>query len=1680
MKRRKIEETEINETLDNMSKPTARSGDSFPLNDLPSGRIFEILLYQIFKGKIENGEFPNKFDKIDLMQGSGEQGRDCVLTFNGKNVGVIQCKKWQKRLNESEAVPEIIKFVLNFLEDKTLIDDINNFTYYFAVSTGFTGETTSYLTDFNNRILQEPNLAKWTNEVIKKYETLHHLKYAAIENDLKNVLASLHIEKIIPEDLDLWIENSASITRRFFEVKLVVDIDFAEKKFQEFLNALQPGGDADIAYSIQRLIEHSKLILSTIFDTIHWTTHINHSRIIHEIWDFIETYKVVLVTGDPGVGKSALLKNFFSILPNDTPFFAFKAEDFNVPHIDKVFNNIGLRVSFLQLNAHLPSKPCKIVFVDGIEKLLEISQDAFIQFLQIISDDPSWRLIATCRTYAVEELRQSFFFQENVTPIIYRILPFSDNELRTVTQKVPALVPLLENSRLKKLLSIPFYLHQICKIHWENAEQIYDLTEKTLEQALWKSVIEKGSDDRRRCFIDIAVRRAKKMHLFVSSGTWSDNILKALVDDEVLKKRLEPRGYAPAHDVFEDWALTRFIDETFEEFEESPTDFFEAIGHEPAMRRSFRLWLAKRIDEPAYSCISLFITNVLRDEMLAQYWKDEVITAVLLSQNSEHYFTHQPQELLKDEGTLLKRIIRILRTACWEPDEYLLKFTGTLLKDEKNILSTVLLTPSGSGWSNVIKFVYHHLDKINSEDWVMISGLLRDWSQGIKDGRPLPEGAREAGLLALHLLEIPRERYNPQLQTELCRVVVKVAQVLRSEISNLVDQYLEDPERHRTHYFTEFIQRVLDFPDGTAMCQYLPETVVKIALQTWLLPHERVDNEYHTDIEYHFDLAHHASHYFPASGTQGPFASLLHFHPQIALRLILTLCNHAIEGYINSSLIEMRPPQISDPRFKNLISSFNEEDHLVQVTIILNDHQTITQWGNPRLWRLYRGTSVGPDVLQSALMALENWLLRQLEAKQDVFAIFEKLLEESNSVAITAVLVSVATAYPHAFGEQVLPLFRTREFFRWDLQRYMHETEVEQLLKIHFTGTSFSPAKEIHNTERQRSKNYEHRKFHLENLVLKLQFTSLRESISNIIDDFKNALPIPEEQGEEEKTWRIILKRMDLREYQFQIDKTQPKIQLIQTEPEKDIQEFQEQDRPKIEKHWRFVNLLTWGRMKFTNERSSQEIYSNWQEALAEAQELSAYLQDNSNNEDARLHAGGPVYVAAVCLRDYCNELTDEQKGWCAEQIIEAVGVEMNSFFDDLVRVSAFEFAGSRPAAMVLPLLLPLCEEDEERQIVRYCIAGSLLHPSREVRHFAIRGVHQYLWNACPDFAKVCLKGMIEYAALSEQFFHVSFEKDFQEYAEQKIQDIHQLRQRIASLQTNELSYIEQISFETHQKDELIFALEMVPFEVHDEAYYKLFKRILNEFIQTNLEPEFRHERDYELQHSFADLFARFTLCQPPEKALDLCQPLLEVLETCPELSSEILSSFVYMEDHLQTLASIETFWAIWEMFAGNVFQSPLLSSQYNYTTKHVGLYKIIRTLLLVEIEWKKEATEWKPLKARPDFVQRTCHEIGHYPVVFGSIVQLFTTIGQNLLPEGLLWLQEAFSRGDQKDLLMVPNTISYLEILLRKSLFSFGTEIRKQALLRKAVMDLLDALVNAGSYVAYQLRERLIAPMPS
>lgn len=49
--------------------------------------------------------------------------------------------------------------------------------------------------------------------------------------------------------------------------------------------------------------------------------------------------------------------------------------------------------------------------------------------------------------------------------------------------------------------------------------------------------------------------------------------------------------------------------------------------------------------------------------------------------------------------------------------------------------------------------------------------------------------------------------------------------------------------------------------------------------------------------------------------------------------------------------------------------------------------------------------------------------------------VFDYLLKNSQSVAITSVLASVAIAYQDFIGESVFPLFRVKEFFSRDISR---------------------------------------------------------------------------------------------------------------------------------------------------------------------------------------------------------------------------------------------------------------------------------------------------------------------------------------------------------------------------------------------------------------------------------------------------------------------------------------------------------------------------------------------------------------------------------------------------------------------------------------------------------------------
>lgn len=228
---------EINDEVSNLEsdkKFRAFSGRSYPIEYL-NPREFELLTYFIFKKDISVGLHTGVFDIARLMKGTSDRGRDILLQLKGKNVGVLQCKRFDSLITRPGLAREIIKFVLHSLQDKDLIHDIKKFKYYFTALKGFNEPATTLIGNFNKEILEEKNLANWVNEVILDNVSIKFKDYNEVEEKLKKVLEKITIESLTADDLDMKLKNYKEIIPIFFEVEKVVSEEMLRKVFGEFV-----------------------------------------------------------------------------------------------------------------------------------------------------------------------------------------------------------------------------------------------------------------------------------------------------------------------------------------------------------------------------------------------------------------------------------------------------------------------------------------------------------------------------------------------------------------------------------------------------------------------------------------------------------------------------------------------------------------------------------------------------------------------------------------------------------------------------------------------------------------------------------------------------------------------------------------------------------------------------------------------------------------------------------------------------------------------------------------------------------------------------------------------------------------------------------------------------------------------------------------------------------------------------------------------------------------------------------------------------------------------------------------------------------------------------------------------------------------------------------------------------
>ncbi len=215
-----INEAKIIAEQAKITKLASYTSEPYPLNSL-SDREFEILTYFLYQSMISQ---PNSvFDKVTLMSGIGERGRDVILSLKGEDIGIIQCKKYKSNLDKTIVSKEIIKLVLFEIVEGNIIPENQNLNYYLAITSGLSNTAKKIIRNHPTELIDNIDFEKWTNEVIKEYSTLKHLIFKDIQPQLVLLLKRLQLNEVMPQDLNKLLDSNSDVANYFFKIQQVTD-----------------------------------------------------------------------------------------------------------------------------------------------------------------------------------------------------------------------------------------------------------------------------------------------------------------------------------------------------------------------------------------------------------------------------------------------------------------------------------------------------------------------------------------------------------------------------------------------------------------------------------------------------------------------------------------------------------------------------------------------------------------------------------------------------------------------------------------------------------------------------------------------------------------------------------------------------------------------------------------------------------------------------------------------------------------------------------------------------------------------------------------------------------------------------------------------------------------------------------------------------------------------------------------------------------------------------------------------------------------------------------------------------------------------------------------------------------------------------------------------------------------
>ena len=1402
---------------------------------------------------------------------------------------------------------------------------------------------------------------------------------------------------------------------------------------------------------LQALIDHGRTVRDKSSSTIGNFYEIDRSAELSSLLDKFEEHQIVIVTGVAGSGKSALAKKLLSQVEATRPVLAFHAVEFAKAHINETLGNAQSTLNEQRLLAIMAGHDRVVVLVDGVERLLEQSvRDAFSHLLRVVQQNYSVKLLLTCRDYSAETVRNSLLAPLGLQLSVHNVPELSDKELQAVQGEVPSLNLPLQDSNLQSFLRTPYVLDLASRLDWEEGTRLENA--RAFRDKCWKELVRANQftvnsmpNRREEVFISVAYQRAKELRPFVRLESPDVQAQDALVQASLIVSSPQSTAhFAPAHDVLEDWAIIHWLDELFLSSDNPQSMLANCVSGYPALRRGFRRWLGENFElDP--ECAQRFVLGAIDQTELPSHFRDDCLVATLLSNSASKFMVGCIDRIENGDVQLLVQIIHILRVACKESPCWF-SIPG---------LPSQMLVPTGPGWVPVLQAVAQLIETLLPSQKLLILGLVEDWATQVMWNNPSPAGYEEVGLIVNALLPLcdgygfndSRKRTLEVLLKIPCAVPEFRGLIARAKKCDL-----------RDYLASELSDLILGSVSSAYTCRDYPAEV--ISLVNTRLRHTDTDfgDEYYRSdwkVSKVFGIRElGVSDFFPASAHQGPFGALLHSHRREALDFILGLLNHGGEWYGT----QRWPGKSLEPAW--------------QITINIPDYRPVKQWMNGRLFSMYRGMTVGPYALQSALMALEAWLMNMAEMESvnlETWLLY--ILRTSNNVMATAVVASICIAYPDKAGRAGLALLSNRELIECDQSRVALESSTGL---DPFRGVV--PSNYIHEQERKKSNELQHRREHLESLAVRMQSTDVREDVWRIIDQHRSELP--DDQDESNLVWKLALHRMDIRGFkpvdapesvsEDSAEELSNQIYFGPSELEPDVQSMVDASIESLAITNRFLSLLNKA-SKAWEDSSSQEC-TEWKNLLNDAQAIERDL-----GEPEEFYRSGPGFVAAVCVRDHIDELDKKELDWCVKRIEHEV-MRNATDPDDITRISEGGILyPDRACASVVPLLVT-----RELGKAQALLVFALTHPVDEVATYAYAGVGMFLKDPHKELVLQCaaaaaFRGRLIAQIRDEEAKLPIFEQAYGRNLTDRV--IPAVREVIEGGELNFTGELASLNFD----DEASFTairtiLEMFVHHPDWEESQEFYSRVI-EWLASIWKYSFQHPyenltTDYVLENEALRSAAQFVLKLPVEEARRICRPLISSVDENSQKVADFVLNLIVAADGVTD----DCFWDLWQDFADKAVSAPWVG---RLDRERVYEKSFINRMFL-GIHWQEDANHWTRLDGHAQRLDTLAMHLPAVVICLEAYSRFLYTIGQQSLPDVFKIVATYFERGDSISIASNSEVIFCLESLVSRFVYSEPHRLKADQKLRDAVLVILDELISAGSSSAYRMRDDFVTPLSS